>query len=86
MGNKKFSLTTYVIIVIALGALYFVGKTVTPPPAAPPDPVMCPPVPPGTPDPEEHADVPSHAERARPESRDAAGRVQRRPDWIRVNK
>jgi len=36
MGKKKFSLTTYVIVGIALVALYFVGKTVTPPPAAPP--------------------------------------------------
>jgi len=36
MGNKKFGLTTYVIVGISLVALYFVGKTVTPPPAAPP--------------------------------------------------
>jgi len=36
MGQKKFGVTTYVIVAIALGALYFVGKTVTPPPAAPP--------------------------------------------------
>jgi hypothetical protein len=36
MGNRRFSLTTFILVGVALGALYFVGKTVTPPPAAPP--------------------------------------------------
>lgn len=36
MGNRRFSMTTYVLVGIALVALYFVGKMVTPPPAAPP--------------------------------------------------
>ncbi|MCW3100076.1 MAG: hypothetical protein JWL77_5694 [Chthonomonadaceae bacterium] len=36
MGNRRFSLTTYVLVGISLVALYFVGKTVTPPPPAPP--------------------------------------------------
>lgn len=38
MGNRRFSLTTYVLVGISLVALYFVGKTVTPPPPAPPAP------------------------------------------------
>ena len=36
MGNKRFSMTTYVLVGISLVALYFVGKTVTPPPPVPP--------------------------------------------------
>ena len=36
MGNRRFSMTTYVIVGVALGALYFVGKLVNPPPPAPP--------------------------------------------------
>ncbi len=39
MGTRRFSLTTYVLVGLSLGALYFVGRTVTPPPAAPPQEV-----------------------------------------------
>lgn len=36
MGNRRFSGTTLVTVLLALVALYFVGTKVTPPPAAPP--------------------------------------------------
>jgi hypothetical protein len=52
MGNKRFSLTTYALVGISLVALYFVGKSVNPPPAPPPPvvtkpttPVKAPPTP-----------------------------------------
>ncbi len=36
MGNRRFGLTTYVLVAISLVGLYFVAKTVTPPPPGPP--------------------------------------------------
>ena len=38
MGNRRFSMTTYMLVGLSLVALYLVGKTVTPPPPAPPAP------------------------------------------------
>ncbi len=35
MGTRRFSVTTYILVGISLVALYFVGKTVNPPPVGP---------------------------------------------------
>jgi len=38
MGKRGFSATTAVLVAILIGALYMVGRTVTPPPPGPPEP------------------------------------------------
>lgn len=47
MANRRFSPVTYALVGISLVMLYFVGKMVTPPPAAPPAPPVAASPPPG---------------------------------------
>ena len=86
MGNRRFSVTTYVLVGISLFALYYVGKTVTPPPpVAPPEPRAAPGATPGPakPNPAAAAEMKAHQEE---EARRAKMRTDKMAEMMKAQK